>query len=113
MIYAEINGSMQQFGGTCPAGWVEVLTPRPNGEFIATAEGLWVKIQPTLEELAAEQRELREELLKKSDWIGCWDTPLTDEQKLEWKAYRQALRDIPEQPGFPEFVIVPDPPIGG
>lgn len=28
----------------------------------------------------------------------------------EWAAYRQALRDIPEQPGFPFDVVFPTPP---
>ena len=28
-------------------------------------------------------------------------TTLTDEQYQAWQAYRQALRDLPEQPGFP------------
>ena len=28
-------------------------------------------------------------------------TTLTEEQYQAWQAYRQALRDLPEQPGFP------------
>ena len=26
---------------------------------------------------------------------------LTDDKKAEWKTYRQALRDLPDQSGFP------------
>ncbi|WP_412841983.1 phage tail assembly chaperone, partial [Cereibacter johrii] len=27
-----------------------------------------------------------------------------------WTAYRQALRDVPEQPGFPAEIAWPEPP---
>ncbi|MEZ6852119.1 tail fiber assembly protein [Halodesulfovibrio aestuarii] len=59
---------------------------------------------------AQEERVLRDELLRLSDWAVLPDAPLTLEQKQEWQAYRQALRDIPQQSGFPEFVIVPEAP---
>ena len=37
-------------------------------------------------------------------------TPLTDEEREEIKTYRQALRDLPDQPGFPfvDFPAVPE-----
>lgn len=41
-------------------------------------------------------RELREEELRKSDWTGLSDAPLTDFEKSRWAIYRQNLRDIPE-----------------
>ena len=42
----------------------------------------------------------RNALLAKYDWtINSPD--LTDDKKAEWKTYRQALRDLPEQTGFP------------
>lgn len=59
---------------------------------------------------AQEERKIRDELLSLSDWAVLPDAPLTDAQKQEWQAYRQALRDIPQQSGFPEFVIVPEAP---
>lgn len=59
---------------------------------------------------AQEERALRDDLLRQSDWAVLPDAPLTAEQKQEWQAYRQALRDIPQQSGFPEFVIVPEAP---
>jgi len=39
----------------------------------------------------------RDELLSKSDWTQCADSPLSDEKKEEWKIYRQALRDMTSQ----------------
>lgn len=61
--------------------------------------------------VAKDSRELRNQLLRKSDWAVLPDAPLTEKQKQEWQAYRQALRDIPQQSGFPEFVIVPEVPV--
>tara|TARA_B100000131_G_scaffold6214_1_gene6387 strand:- start:195 stop:476 length:282 start_codon:yes stop_codon:yes gene_type:complete len=48
--------------------------------------------------------------LSQSDWTTLTDNQLTDEQKAEAITYRQALRDLPEQEGFPhvEFPTKPD-----
>lgn len=40
-------------------------------------------------------REQRDLLLQQSDWTQSNDSPLSSEQKQEWAAYRQALRDLP------------------
>lgn len=37
----------------------------------------------------------RKARLKASDWTQVTDSPLSDEKKAEWAAYRQTLRDIP------------------
>ncbi len=52
----------------------------------------------------------RDSLLKESDWSMLSDNSLTEEQKTEATTYRQALRDLPEQEGFPdvEFPTKPD-----
>jgi len=45
-------------------------------------------------------REKRGQLLDKYEWtVNSPD--LTDDKKAEWKTYRQALRDLPDQSGFP------------
>lgn len=45
-------------------------------------------------------RAKRDELLNKYEWTVT--TPdLTDDKKAEWKTYRQALRNLPDQSGFP------------
>jgi len=38
----------------------------------------------------------RDKLLASSDWTGLADTALTNEQAVEWKLYRQKLRQLPE-----------------
>lgn len=49
-------------------------------------------------------------LLSESDYLMMIDYPISDEKKQEIKAYRQALRDIPQQDGFPENIVWPDKP---
>lgn len=47
------------------------------------------------------KRNKRNMLLDQSDWALASDSPLTDEQKAEATTYRQALRNLPAQEGFP------------
>ena len=46
-------------------------------------------------------RRRRSELLFRSDWTILPDSPLTAEKQLEWKEYRQKLRDLPSTVSFP------------
>jgi hypothetical protein len=62
---------------------------------------------PTIEEISAPIRARRDDLLAASDWAMTPDAP-TD--KAAWIAYRAALRDIPQQPGFPYDVAWPEKP---
>ncbi len=55
---------------------------------------------------AAKVREKRDELLAATDWRANSDVTLAD----NWKTYRQALRDIPSQAGFPNSVTYPTEP---
>ena len=54
-------------------------------------------------------REQRNKLLADCDWTQCKD--IQDEVSTKWSAYRQALRDITLQDGFPSNVTFPDQPI--
>ena len=53
---------------------------------------------------AIQVRERRDELLAASDHMALADR-ITD----EWRTYRQALRDLPQQDGFPDvaFPVAP------
>ena len=51
-------------------------------------------------------RSTRNSLISKSDWMGCSDVVMSD----EWKEYRQELRDITTQEGFPHNIDWPDEP---
>jgi hypothetical protein len=63
--------------------------------------------EPDLEDVARQQRNF---LLAASDWTQVADAPLTEEQKTAWAIYRQALRDIPSQEGFPAEINWPEAP---
>lgn len=45
-----------------------------------------------------------------SDWTQLVDSTLDAEDMVLWQSYRQALRDIPQQPGFPMEVEWPQQP---
>lgn len=55
-------------------------------------------------------RDTRNQKLKDSDWTQLVDAPLTQTQSFEWQTYRQALRDISTQTGFPWEVMWPQQP---
>lgn len=52
-------------------------------------------------------RSQRDFLLASSDWTQLADAPV---DAAAWAAYRQALRDIPQQAGFPDSVTWPNAP---
>lgn len=52
----------------------------------------------------------RDAMLKACDWTILPDSPFSPEQREKWVTYRQALRDITLQKGFPDKVIFPDKP---
>ena len=41
-VFAKPGESLQQVGGECPAGFVEMQEQRPGPEHIATADGTWI-----------------------------------------------------------------------
>lgn len=64
----------------------------------------------TDEEYAAEVREKRNALIAETDYLAMPDYPLDEERKAAVLAYRQALRDVPEQAGFPRQIDWPVKP---
>jgi hypothetical protein len=74
---------------------------------------VYPKEQEQIDQEAESQAELirtrRNELLFKCDWTVLIDSPLTEEKKTEWLAYRQELRDISELENFP-YVTLPNDP---
>ena len=58
-------------------------------------------------EQAKHIRDTRTEKLKECDWTQISDSSA---DKAVWAAYRQALRDITKQAGFPWTVTWPDAP---
>lgn len=107
-------------------------------EFIATSEGIqkyasaasWANLngkvivdvgdayeiqeppEPTEEEKATRIRAKRDALLAATDYLLMPDYPIEADKLAEIKKYRQALRDIPYQEGFPDTVTFPEKPEG-
>lgn len=50
-------------------------------------------------------------LLASCDWTQLPDAPLTDREREEWQRYRHALRNLSSQPGYPDNVQWPTPPV--
>lgn len=89
-----------------------------NAEPIETSAGIWQRqwqVQEMSEEekdeaslrQAAKIRDERRKLLRASDWTQLADAPVN---ASVWAAYRRALRDVPEQAGFPWEITWPIEP---
>lgn len=72
---------------------VEALTPQ--------------ELQAKSDSQAAQVRKQRDDLLAACDWTQLTDAPV---DKSAWAAYRQALRDLTKQSGFPWQVELPKDP---
>ena len=59
------------------------------------------------EDYASEAREKRNALIAETDYLVMPDYPLDAEKKAAVMAYRQDLRDVPEQAGFPRQIDWP------
>ena len=61
-------------------------------------------------EQAKAVRASRDSKLKESDWIVIKNLELNANIPGVWEVYRQALRDIPTQSGFPNTIVWPTQP---
>ena len=59
------------------------------------------------QDASANIRRERNTLLSASDWTQLQDSPV---DSAAWAAYRQELRDLPQQAGFPYSVVWPTEP---
>jgi hypothetical protein len=66
----------------------------------------FLPVPKSAEELAAEVRAERGRRLSETDWMALSDSTMS----AEWATYRQALRDITTQEGFPYAVEWPTKP---
>ena len=56
---------------------------------------------------AEDARRIRNQLLANSDWTQVADAPV---DRAAWATYRQSLRDLTAQEGFPGAIVWPVPP---
>ena len=120
------------FVAALPEGYVRVQPSSPPSEnemkvvaegTPALVDGVWTQVwaqsdKYTVEELVAynakkeadkqqDVRDKRNSLLRMSDWTQLADSPA---DKTAWATYRQALRNVPAQAGFPWTITWPDAP---
>lgn len=81
--------SIQQVDG----GYQIIQNPEPDDSMVAKAI-----------------RDKRDSLIGETDYYLMPDYPSTPQNLEELKVYRQALRDVPKQKGFPRGVRWPDVP---
>ena len=85
---------------------ISALVGEPRaGEY---SEPIHVPAEPIVDESSV--RITRDSLLSLSDWTQLADAPLSAALRAEWAVYRQSLRDVPAQSGFPLDVIWPAAP---
>ena len=104
-IPGEYSGSMYYVD----QGQAIAKPDRPAGEyqFDYTTKS-W---QIDLEAQARLLRFNRDALLSRVDRVNpTWYNTLTEQQRSDLAEYRQALLDVPQQPGFPESVVWPTQP---
>ena len=81
------------------------LGPIFTGETAAADEAAYKDIKDS--ERAVIIRQIRGVKLKECDWTQLADSPVNKET---WATYRQSLRDVPSQEGFPWTITWPDAP---
>ena len=86
---------------------VEIYNRCAAGEFGAIAE--FTPLVFSDEVYAAWARDERNARLAASDWTQLPDVP--EAVKNKWAVYRQALRDVTSQAGFPHDIVWPSEPV--
>ena len=88
-----------------PSGNPEVWEERPIGHFTAeewlTSHKTFALPPPTADQHFAALRAARDARLARTDKMLLPDYPITADALAQVKAYRAALRDLPDQPGAP------------
>ena len=92
-----------------PAPKIDSKTHR-HVQTVELVDGEWTQVWQSLplplDKAKVNLRAHRDGLLKDTDWMALSDNTMTP----EWASYRQALRDITTQEGFPYSVIWPNKP---
>lgn len=102
-VFAEVGQSLQQIGGDCPAGWIEMVGARPDDNSIAKADGTWrTPASPTVESererARAVMNPLRDTFLNRLSGIAIFSED--EAVKVECATLRAALLDITKDEAF-------------
>ena len=77
---------------------------------LRTEDELEVDRQIAMQPTEAEVRAQRDKLLAETDWTQVADAPIASATRSAMRVYRQLLRDVTEQEGFPTQVVWPEMP---
>lgn len=101
------NGVEQDSGNNWVWAWTETDMfsdyTDSGGNVVTVQNQIDAMIAQDNESLAAAERETRNNLLKATDHYGLSDVTMTEAMTT----YRQALRDVPQQVGFPNTITWP------
>ena len=101
-VFAEVGQSLQQIGGDCPDGWIEMSEQRPNAHFVAQADGTWampaMDVDDERERARAVMNPLRDTFLNRLSGIAVFS--VDEGVKAECAALRTALLDITKDEAF-------------
>jgi len=88
-----------------------ILSPRHDGEIgWYLVDNEWVFDPPSSLDVSSEAIKMRNKYLRYTDKYVLPDFPLSDELRSAIISYRQQLRDLPEQVGFPDNIVWPEQP---
>lgn len=104
--YSQRDGVEQQSDGNWYTKYVLGPIFADNEEGTAAEQEAAYKARRDAEQ-AANVRNNRNDVIAKTDWTQLPDSPV---DKILWAEYRQALRDIPTQAGFPWTIEWPVEP---
>lgn len=92
-----------------PAPQIDSKTHR-HTQTVQMVDGEWTQVwqivELSLDQAEENIRAHRAQLLKDTDWMALSDNTMTP----EWASYRQQLRDLTDQEGFPYAVQWPTKP---
>ena len=126
MFYSKSTGGFYDtdiHGDAIPADAVEITTTEHAALLAGQSAGQRIEAdehgRPVLRDapaldndaLADAARARRDALITATDYLLMPDYPISAEQLAEVRTYRQALRDVPLQAGFPQTIDWPALPI--
>ena len=104
------NGVEQDANGNWVHAWTEndmfQEYTDDDDNVVTVQDQIDAKVAADNAALASTERATRDDLLKATDHYGLSDVTMTEAMA----AYRQALRDVPQQEGFPQTITWPTKP---
>lgn len=106
--------TLQQLYNENPTAYMQAAKQANEEQKILSVkdDALFLAEKPSLSSVQAEllARSIRNEKLAETDWTQLPDVNLSSALREKWKEYRQNLRDLPADPGFPQNIEWPEQP---